>query len=54
LRQMGSQAVRHVRSRYSWARVAAETEAIYRRVGRPQSIDLSEPLPAAVPAEGNR
>jgi glycosyltransferase involved in cell wall biosynthesis len=54
LQQMGFEAVRHVRSQYSWARVATETEAIYRRVVRPESVDLGEPLPAAVPAKGNR
>jgi D-inositol-3-phosphate glycosyltransferase len=54
LREMSSVSATHVRSRFSWATVAAETEDIYRRVTAPRTVDLREPLRAAVPSEGNR
>jgi len=55
-RRMGDEGARRVARRYTWQRVAAETEAVYEHVlrggpdrdGAPDVIDLREPVAAPV------
>jgi D-inositol-3-phosphate glycosyltransferase len=53
LQHMGIEAAEHVSSRYSWTRVAAETEEIYRWATARGSVSLPEPVPAVL-SERNR